>query len=317
MFFSSIIRHIYCFLILILFFSLGMIAIYQIPNNNLEPQYSKSIKQLDKEDAYASFLFDTDASILDNFTDKLMIKTCHKNEDYNSSIQEAFSNNGYPRYWNGYLLTLRPVMTQFTYQQIRYLNMFVLLICFCLCFSDIQKKINTASAIGFSISIIACFLVFISESLQYFSVFSILFISLLILFHVPYFRNIRNTALLFFVIGMVTNFFDLLTAPLLTLGIPLIVIIAQNYSAKDNASLPEQFRYIFKHSISWGVGYALCWISKWAIGSLILKTNIFEDAFRTAQFRMYGNESYPLDRNIMLKLNFETYFFAKGCYDGN
>ena len=29
-------------------------------------------------------------------------------------------------------------------------------------------------------------------------------------------------------------------------------------------------------------------------------------------FRMNGNEAYPLDRALMFRLNFETYFFAKG-----
>ncbi|MBQ6342664.1 MAG: hypothetical protein IJI41_06050 [Anaerolineaceae bacterium] len=312
MFFSSFSRYINCFFILILLFTLGMIAIYQIPNNYLEPQYTKSIRQLDKEEDYASFLFDTDASILDNFTDKLMINTCHKNENTNNSIEEAFSNNGYPRYWHGYLIVLRPILTQFTYQQIRYINMFFLLISFCLCFSGIQQRINSVSALGFSISIIACFIVFISESLQYFSVFIILFITLLILIYIPYFKNMQNTPLLLFAVGIITNFFDLLTAPLLTLGIPLTLIIAQNYSINKNMNLRKQFRCIFKNSISWGVGYCSCWLSKWAISSLILKTNIFWDAFRSAQFRIKGNENYPLDRKIMLKLNFETYFFAKG-----
>lgn len=297
---------------MILLFSLGMIAIYQIPNSYLEPQYTKSIKQLDKEEDYASFLFDADASILDNFTDKLMINTCHKNENTNNSIVEAFSNNGYSRYWHGYLVVLRPILTQFTYQQIRYINMFILLICFCLSFSGIQKRINIISALGFSISVIACFLVFISESLQYFSVFIILFICLLILIHIPYIRDTHNSTLFLFAVGMITNFFDLLTVPLLTLGIPLIVIVALNYSTTKNIKLREQFICIFKHSISWGVGYSLCWLSKWTIGSLILKTNLFLDAFRTAQFRISGNEIYPLSRKLMFKYNFETYFFAKG-----
>ena len=131
-----------CFFLLILF-SLGMILIYQIPNPALEPQYSKSIDQLDKEDVYPNLLFNADGSIMDNFMDKIMIRTCSISEAYGDDmIRAAFDNNGYPRYWNGYLLTLRPVLSQFSYQQIRYINMFLLITAFCFCFSGIQQKIK-------------------------------------------------------------------------------------------------------------------------------------------------------------------------------
>ena len=83
--------------------------------------------QLEKEELYPVYLFAADASILDNFMDGLMVDTCRVSDSYSSIIEAAFDNNGYPRYWNGYLLTLRPTMTQFTYHQIRYISMFFLL----------------------------------------------------------------------------------------------------------------------------------------------------------------------------------------------
>ena len=161
----NMMKYIRTFLIIITFFSLGMIITYLIPNRCLNDHYHKSINQIEKEDTYASFLFGSDASVMDNFTDMIMIKACGISEAYENNIQAAFGNNGYPRYWNGYLLLLRPVLTQFSYQQIRYINMFLLLICFCFCFSGILRQLNFAAAIGFCISITACFLVFIGESL--------------------------------------------------------------------------------------------------------------------------------------------------------
>ena len=303
-------RYICCFFALIFIFCFGLVLVYQIPNAALEPQYSKSIAQLDKEEIYPIFLFGADAAILDNFMDRIMVETCRISSDYNSTIQATFDNNGYPRYWNGYLLTLRPLLTQFTYQQIRYINMFVLLIGFCFCFSGLQQKVNTSVSFGFAVSMIACFLIFIGESLQYFSVFVILFVEILLILYVPYFQQKENSVLLLFAAGMATNFFDMLTAPLLTLGIPLIVILCLNY--KKNCDLKEQMQILLSHTILWGLGYGLCWAAKWAIGSLVLHENIFEDAMKTAQFRVSGSEAYPLDRALMFKLNFDTYFFAKG-----
>ena len=310
--FKQLIRFIKCFFLLILFFSLGMIAVYQIPNDFLEPQFSKSISQLEKEDPYPNYLFNSDASVLDNFMDKIMITSCRISDAYDNMLDAAFDNNGYPRYWNGYLLTLRLFLSQFSYQQIRYLNMFFLIISFCFCFSGIQQRLNPAAAFGFAAAVISCFLVFIGESLQYFTVFMILFITILIYLHVPYFHKPENSVLLLFAVGMVTNFFDMLTAPLITLGIPLILMISDDSFPVFTKKFVHQIIFIVKSSLSWGFGYGLTWAAKWAIGTMILGVNVFEDAAKTAQFRVYGSESYPLDRGLMYKLNFETYFFSKG-----
>lgn len=307
-----IFRYIRCFFILILLFSLGLILVDLIPNNYLEPQYSKSIDQLEKEEVYPNYLFNTDAAIMDNFTDLIMIKACRISNAYQNSIQAAFGNNGYPRYWNGYLLFLRPTLSQFTYQQIRYINMFVVILCFCVCFSGIHKKLNIAAAFGFAISIIACFFVFIGESLQYFSVFILLFLVLIMILYIPKLQDPKNSTLLLFAAGMMTNFFDMLTAPLLTLGIPLILILCLNAKSSKSVSLIRQFFIIFTHTITWGIAYGLCWIAKWALGTIVLHENIFEDALKTGQLRTIGSESFPIDRILMYKLNIETYYFSKG-----
>ena len=305
---TILIRYIRCYFVYLLFFSIGMICSYLIPNSALEPRFSKSKAQIEKEELYPVYLFDTDAGIMDNCTDSLMINSCWISDAYDNIIQAAFDNNGYPRYWNGYLLTLRPFLSLFTYHQTRYISMFIILTAFCLCFSGIQQNLNMPTAIGFAISIIACFLVFIGESLQYFSVFMILFAVSFLILYFPAFKKSENSALLLFAAGMMTNFFDMLTAPLLTLGIPLILVIC----ILNETSFLKNMKHIFFHSVSWGLGYGLCWISKWALGSLILGENIFEDAMKTANFRINGSEEIPLDRALMFKLNIDTYFFSKG-----
>ncbi len=305
-------KYLCCFFLLIFIFSAGLILVYLIPNDSLEPQYPKSIAQISSEEVYANYLFSSDASILDNYMDSLMLKTCHVSGAYDNPLKEAFSNNGYPRYWNGYMLTLRPLMTQFTYQQIRYISMFILLISFCFCFSGIHHELGWGVAAGFSISMIMCFLVFIGESLQYFSVFMVLFAEILAIIYIPSVRTMKNGALLLFCAGMIVNFFDLLTAPLLTLGIPLILLLCFNTETYIRSSFWKSWADVVCSSVSWGIGYAACWAAKWLIGTLILGENIFADAWKTARFRIEGSEVIPLDRALMFKTNFETYFFAKG-----
>lgn len=309
---KTIFRYLRCFALFLLVFSLGMICVYLIPNSALDPRFSKSQAQIEKEKPYAVYLFDTDAAIMDNYMDGLMVNSCYVSDTYTSKIKAAFDNNGYPRYWNGYLLTLRPFLTQFTYQQTRYISMFILLLAFCFSFSGIHKQLNAPAAFSFAISIIACFLVFLGESLQYFSVFMILFSVMLIILYVPSFQSPINSALLLFAAGMTTNFFDMLTAPLLTLGMPLTLLLCIWIRNENMPTLFERIKQIIIHSITWGAGYALCWISKWALGTLILGINVFEDAMKTAKFRVEGSEAIPLNRAQMFRLNIDTYYFAKG-----
>ena len=289
-----------------------MFLVYLIPNDALEPQFSKSLKQIADEDTYANFLFNSDASIMDNFMDDLMVRTCYVSENYESTLQAAFDNNGYPRYWNGYVLFLRPFLTQFSYQQIRYISMLALMAAFCFCFSGIHRKYGSTMAFGFAISILMCFLILIGESLQYFSVFILLFLEILFLLYHPFFSDDENVSLLFFAAGMATNFFDLLTSPLLTLGIPLILAVSGVMRKNKKDFIFETIKDILVLTVSWGAGYALCWAAKWLIGTLVLGDNIFRDALTTAKFRVEGNDAYPLDRVLMFRLNFETYYFAKG-----
>ncbi len=308
----NMMKYIRTFLIIITFFSLGMIITYLIPNRCLNDHYHKSINQIEKEDTYASFLFGSDASVMDNFTDKMMIDTAMISENYHDLFTAAFDNNGYPRYWNGYLMTLRPALTQFSYQQIRYINMIVLLLLFCFSFSDIRSEFGSVMAFGFAVSIIMCFLVFIAESLQYFSVFTILFFEIIFICRSAKREMGIDPGIPLFIAGMAVNFFDLLTAPLITLGIPLILILSRKAADKDSYHFGEMIKDMTLLSVSWGAGYALCWAAKWAAGSLILGSNIFSDALNTAKFRIGGNEVYPVDRMMMLKLNANTYYFAKG-----
>jgi len=84
-----------------------------------------------------------------------------------------------------------------------------------------------------------------------------------------------------FVFGCLTSYFDLLTAPLLTCGLPLIVYL----STENEDSFRKRLLSLFLYAILWGVGYALTWASKWALATIFLDVNVFKDAFDTVLYR--------------------------------
>ncbi len=84
----------------------------------------------------------------------------------------------------------------------------------------------------------------------------------------------------FFIVGCLTSFFDLLTYPLVTLGIPVAYLIVRYCDCLKDCVIS-----FLKATAAWGCGYVLMWSGKWAVGSLISQTNILEQATDSLKFR--------------------------------
>lgn len=110
-------------------------------------------------------------------------------------------------------------------------------------------------------------------------------------------------------VGMVTNFLDFLTAPIITLGYSLIVFL---YVSDEKTSNHNPILTVASDSFSWFLGYAGTWVSKWIIGSLILKTNVITDGVEAAKFRTSGSEAYPLDYGETFRSNIKNFFSPEG-----
>ena len=117
----------------------------------------------------------------------------------------------------------------------------------------------------------------------------------------------KLNCLSFFIIGALTSFFDLLTTPILTLGIPLLV---QLIVSKDKMS----FKKMLLICINWIAGYGLLWLSKWVISDLLYGNNIIMDAIKTIGERTGDNWNdekivfYKVLTNNIGKIKFETVF---------
>ena len=116
------------------------------------------------------------------------------------------------------------------------------------------------------------------------------------------------------VVGMITAYIDLLSAPLITLGLPLIVFILNE--KEEGTGLGSNLKRVIGLPAAWSAGYGLCWACKWIIGTAVLKINVLEDAIATASFRTMGNEEYAggslTDRIFAVSRNFQTMFLAEG-----
>lgn len=91
---------------------------------------------------------------------------------------------------------------------------------------------------------------------------------------------------LFFAAGIATSFFDFLTYPLISLGVPLTILMYIRHCKSAAVGLGE----VVQKSIIWGAGYVGMWVGKWVLGSTVLGRSIFESAAGALELRSFLNQ---------------------------
>lgn len=297
------------FFILIAVFFVSMTLVYCIPTSWIQGNVEKSIEVLEGEGEYPMYFFYRHSAIIDIHTDKLMYESLIQNRDYYNPIQAAMSINQYPRYWHGYQLLLRPLTVVFQVQELRYLGMLTFHLLFFWSAWLMAKKTKPLYAMFYVLTVASGYVVFLPVCFQFLTTFLVLFVSLIVLLR-RYDKNKPLPAakwmLYFFVVGMVENFFDFLTYPILTLGIPLVLLLWLRVR-DEQADFRSNFWFMFKASLSWFFGYAMTWISKWLLSAAILGVRYFWRTMSVVQYRLEGSEEEPLDRIGTIQRNLKAW----------
>lgn len=297
------------FFILIAVFFVSMTLVYCIPTSWIQGNVEKSIEVLEGEGEYPMYFFYRHSAIIDIHTDKLMYESLIQNRDYYNPIQAAMSINQYPRYWHGYQVLLRPLTVVFQVQELRYLGMLTFHLLFFWSAWLMAKKTKPLYAMFYVLTVASGYVVFLPVCFQFLTTFLVLFVSLIVLLR-RYDKNKPLPAakwmLYFFVVGMVENFFDFLTYPILTLGIPLVLLLWLRVR-DEQADFRGNFWFMFKASLSWFFGYAMTWISKWLLSAAILGVRYFWRTMSVVQYRLEGSEEEPLDRIGTIQRNLKAW----------
>ena len=295
------------FTVLIVVFFLSMVLVYCIPTSWIQANVEASVALMEDEGNYPMYFFYRHNSIMDVQTDKLMYQSLITNrpEEYNA-VEASVSINQYPRYWHGYQVLLRPLSIIFQIQEVRYLGMLTFHL---LLFGSawmIAKKTKLSIALIYILTICTGNIALSSVCLQFMTTFFVLFTSLIVLLCYYDKEKALDAMKFFFIVGMIENFFDFLTFPIITLGIPLILLIWLRVR-DEQADFKSNFCFMFKGSVSWGLGYALTWVMKWLIATVILGVRYFWRTMDVVKFRLEGNEEYPLDRIGTIQKNLKSW----------
>ena len=293
------------YFLLIAVFFLSMVLVYCIPASWIQGNVEASLEVMENEGERPLYAFYRHSAIVDNHTDMLMYESLLPSDQYNL-VQASVSINHYPRYWHGYQVILRPLSILFQVQEVRYLGMLTFYLLFFWSAYLVAKKTGVPCAMLYVLTIASGYLGVVATCFQYLTSFYVLFAALIVLLRrygeVPG----MNVAMFFFVVGMAENFFDFLTYPIITLGIPLIVLLWMR-AREEGADVADNLKLTVQTSASWGFGYALTWVAKWILAAGILGVRYFWRSLSTAKYRMLGNEEEPIDRIGTIRKNLKAW----------
>lgn len=196
--------------------------------------------------------------------------------------QEDLTSYEYARYWHGYLAILRPLLVIANYNTILILSCMLCIGLLVTLLYLLAKKINLMTAVIYGVGFCAIHLLLVSFSINEIMVFDIAMIASIILLLRK--EKIKLIGFFFFTIGSLTSFLDLLTQPIVTLGIPISIYFLLCYQEESHITKKEILKYI-KIVILWGIGYFATWAMKWIFTDLMLGKNIIEESFKQILFR--------------------------------
>lgn len=288
-----------------------MFGVFCLPDGRIEEHMLEAQAIFDQEGNYPIGFWKDEASIQDNFTDRIMLETCQNYEGMKVSFNALYSR-GYARYWHGYTVFLRPLFILFGYLKIRKILTAVHLGMFLISLILIQRRLGMRVSIPYAITWIA-FYGFSANSIQYFTSYFVMFLGV-ILVTLFYRGNTKRNRLLylFLILGSLVGFIDLLTFPLITFTMPVImVLLIDIFERKQEGK--KTLLDILVSGPAWLIGYGGTWAMKWGFAKWIIGSNVLRDALEQAKFRMNGDDNFVLDRKLVLTANIEIPMLLK-CF---
>ena len=243
------------------------------------------------------------SSQLDNFTSVLILKTagyvgeetlvqkalCGYRVDMlaqgGQSEWDAFCNYefgenspsgglSYSRYWHGYTLPLRLMLCIFDAANIQMLLYFAQLALFIFVLYMMGKRGIGRLIPGFFLAYFLLMPFTSSVCLQFVPVTMLMLgACAVILLWDKKLDGIIGMPACFILLGILTNYFDLLTFPLVSLGFPITLLLALRLKTED--SFLRLFMLTAFCGIGWALGYTGMWTLKWVLVDMISEYSTF------------------------------------------
>lgn len=310
-----------------------LMAVYMLPVGRMKSHVADSDELFNYEGIYPQIIQGYKTTQLDNYTDGLMYATAihpgtgnpvkdamrnaryeYENTNMVQSLNDYANDVGakeslryemiYPRYWHGYLVILKPLLLFFNVSEIRMLNMILQGTLFLLLLFLVGRKLGERFQIPVVMMAAVLNPIVLPLSQQFSWVYYIALAGAVFLLCMKYPFEKGKYILLFLAQGMATSYIDLLTYPLITLGLPLVLLLLSDRKKSGK----KRMVLTIQASVIWAVGYAVMWLGKWIFAWMFGGGNLFREVTSKIMQRtsMVGEEEEALTLSAVLGKNIQV-----------
>lgn len=274
-------------------------AVYCLPIDSIECHVRSSAITIREEGTYPR-LYSWCHSQLDNWTDSIMLLEAADDTEasaldkamlaYRGSIEDKndaetlvahyvqdveFTRiKDYARYWHGYLVVLKPLLSFFNYSTIRIINGVIQLLALIWVCVLMKRKGLTPYIIPYILCYLMLMPIALAKSFQFSSCYYVFTAGVIALLMMNKSARLKYVYLIFLNVGILTAYVDFLTYPIATFGIPAIISVALS----KEEHVEEKLVGIVRNGLFWCLGYGGMWGSKWIIASVTTSNNVFANA---------------------------------------
>ena len=276
-----------------------------LPNRVVHKNIARSVAYGDLMDDYPRAVMPQKQTIMDNFTDALILQQawfCSSDSLWLSMMAPVrFSSMdaqtlllrkvvdgvphgtvAYPRYWHGNTFLMRYLLLLASYKTLRHLFYIVSTLLLLLMALALRRTFGEWVAVLMTVGLAVMYLFVMEFSIQFVPVLWIALCGVMAVCQRA--DGGRPAEEVFFVLGALTAFFDLLTIPLLTLGLPLLVVVLKE-GREPQQVLRRGLRQIARCGLLWCAAYGGTWVSKWLLASATTRHHVVSDASSAVGYR--------------------------------
>ena len=195
----------------------------------------------------------------------------------------------YSKYWHGYLIWLKPLLMLLPWATAENVLVVGQVLMFLAVVLLTFRKKQPMLAVGIPITFLFMKPLGVWYSFTLTTCWGVTMFALLA--DLLFYERIQKGKLrevYFLVLGIMTAFFDFLTYPITTLGIPLCFYLVRSYDEEN--SWWSRLKEIFWIAASWSIGYIGMWGMKWVIAELTVQSGTLRNAAWSIIYR-----TEPLD----------------------
>lgn len=203
--------------------------------------------------------------------------------NYANEVERDYVLMEYGRYWHGYLVPLKLLLLFFDYSDIRILNFFFQNFLLYLILKGFYKNRLERYVSAFLVAVFTVNPLTAALSLQFSTVYYIILISAIYILWLSAKGTLtkERAGNAFLWTGIATAYFDFLTYPIVPFGILLVLCFL--LEKRDGNGI--RIKTILKTGALWAFGYFGMWSGKWLAGSILLRRNMFTDAWNNVLIR--------------------------------